>query len=98
MPIGEEKPFTPLTDSAHVHVILDAGVFTYNTPLGANSIGVQALDQNVRFTMDGTAPSANLGFRLVADNPAIRIDVTGGQVLRFIREAAGAFLEIQAAE
>jgi len=99
MPIGDPKPFAPLLNSPHTHVTLNDGVvFTYNTPKGANSVGVQALDQNVRFTMDGTAPSADLGFRLVADNPAIRVDVTDGQVLKFFTEATGGILELQAAE
>lgn len=95
--IDPNKPyFSPLEGSAHMSVTLDAGVFTYNAPLNGGSVAVQAVTENVRFTMDGSAPTATRGFQIVAGNPAQLIQLTKTATLRFIRETSGAVLELQA--
>lgn len=98
MPLIESnKPyFQPLNGSAHQVVTLGTGIYTYNVPLQANNVAVQAVTQNVRFTLDGSAPSATTGFQLVAGDPAILITLTPTTTLRFFREASGAILQIQA--
>lgn len=95
--IDSNKPyFQPLNGSAHQVVTLGTGIYTYNVPLNANSVAVQAVAQNVRFTMDGSDPSATVGFQLLAGDPAILIIMTSTTTLRFFREASGAILQIQA--
>ena len=60
---------------------------------------VQALAQNVRYTIDGaTDPTAVIGFQLVASDPAILIPMGPGVQPQFFREVAGAILEYQWAE
>ena len=97
MPIQEvrETPFKPLEGQAHQSATLAATVLTLNTPTAAQEIVVQAVTENIRFTMDGTAPSATFGFQLVAGNVPVQITITQFTTLRFFREAAGAILEYQ---
>lgn len=68
---------------------------TLTPPTGATKILIQALDQNVRFTLDGTAPTASLGFQLKAGDPAVMIPVGAGMTLKVIEEAATADLQYQ---
>lgn len=70
-------------------------VQTLTTPGGAGRILVQALTQNIRFTMDGTAPTASLGFQLKAGDPMLMIPITPGMQLKFIQESATATLQYQ---
>jgi hypothetical protein len=44
-------------------------VYTLAIPIGAAWLMVQALAQNVRYTLDGTNPSAASGFQLKAGDP-----------------------------
>lgn len=66
---------------------------TYN-PSGAEKIVVQALAQNVRFTLDGTNPTASLGFQLKANDPPLTIPLKGC-TLKVIEETATASLQFQ---
>lgn len=95
--IDENKPyFKPLNGEKHRTTVLGAGILTYNVPRQCNCVAVQALTQNIRFTLDGTNPTASSGFQLKAGNPAIKIEMADTVTLKFIREAAGAVLELQA--
>ena len=58
-----------------------------------NKLLIQALTQNVRYTLDGTTPTATTGFQLVAGNPPIIIPVEGRTVVTVIQEAATADLQ-----
>jgi len=53
---------------------------------------VQAFDQNIRYTLDGAAPTPTFGFRLTATNDPIMIPLGPDTLLRFIEEAATAIL------
>ena len=88
--------FKPLNGEAHQSIPLDATVFTYNAPKQANKVRVQALTQNIRYTLDGSAPTATIGFQLAAADPAQILYLSDTTTLRFFREASGAVLEIQA--
>ncbi len=61
----------------------------------ATKILMQAFTQNVRFTLDGTTPTASVGFQLKAGDPPIIIPVSGRSVLRVIEEASTAVLNYQ---
>ena len=63
------------------------------TPNAARYLLVQALAQNVRYTLDGTTPSATVGFQLKTTDTPILIPIGKGMVPRFFREASGAILQ-----
>lgn len=60
---------------------------------GADKILLQALGQNIRFTLDGTAPTTSSGFQLKAGDPAILIWMSDDITLTVIEEAGTATLE-----
>ena len=68
---------------------------TYN-PGKAKKVVIQALTQNVRFTLDGTAPTTTLGFLLTAGDPPITIPLEG-VTLKVIEATATASLQFQMA-
>lgn len=68
---------------------------TLTPPTGATKILIQALTQNVRFTLDGTAPTASRGFQLKAGDPPMLIPLGASTVLKVIEEAATADLQYQ---
>lgn len=91
-PIWRENDHTQLY--AHQTTVLNANINNINIPKGVNAVLVQAITQNIRYTLGGN-PSATSGFRLTAGNDPIAIPVVEGMTLRFVREAAGAQLEMQ---
>lgn len=84
---------------------LPVGAHTVNSTLSAvvnitvaqnsNGLLVQALTQNIRFTLDGTLPTATVGFQLKAGDSPLLIPLIPGAVLRFIEETASATLQYQ---
>lgn len=61
----------------------------------ANAMIAQSLSQNIRFTLDGSNPTATKGFQLRAGDPAARLPVQTNSKLRFIEETASAVLQYQ---
>lgn len=88
-------PFNPLGD--HESRILDtATVYSPgDQPKNAMFILVQAITANIRFTLDGSDPTATVGFQIVAGDPAVIIPLAKNTVLNFIAEAANAVLQYQ---
>lgn len=64
---------------------------TYN-PGKHDRILMQALTQNVRYTLDGTTPTASKGFQLKAGDPPVIVFVAGN-ILTVIEETATADLQ-----
>ncbi len=67
-------------------------------PTNATRIMMQALTQNVRYTLDGSDPDANTGFQLKVGDPPIVLPVnpgTTGPRIKVIQEAATAVLQYQ---
>lgn len=95
-----DQPFIPLNGETHHSTILGAVALTLSLPLHARGILIQAVSQNIRFTMDGTTPTASTGFQIVAGDPPVFIELTQNNrlVLKFIREASGAVLEYEYSE
>ena len=87
------SPFVPLGD--HKSIIIDAEYSPGDQPQGATLLLVQAIVQDIRFTLDGTAPTPTVGFELVADDPPVLIPVSSRTVVNFCAEAAGAVLQYQ---
>lgn len=94
-----EFPFTPQANQTHQSSVMAAGVFDINVPKGAYEIRLQAVTQNVRYTLDGSDPSPTSGFVLVAGNDPIVIPMINGRTtLKVSRAAGGAILEYQFGE
>lgn len=55
---------------------------------------IQAETQNVRWTDDGTTPTAAIGMILIADTNPVLFNVQDLQALRFIQTAATAKLNV----
>lgn len=80
---------------AHTQNASLSSAATITVPSGAGKIVVQAITQNIRMTLDGTAPTTTKGFRITAGNDPIAVPIGGATVLRFIEEIATATLEYQ---
>ena len=65
------------------------------TLTGATKIQIQCSAQNVRYTLDGTAPEAAVGFQLKADDPPIILELGIDTTLKMIEEAATTVLNYQ---
>jgi len=87
-----QESFEPT--GAHVSQSL-SGVYSPTTPDDATKCLVQAITQNARFTMDGTAPTSSIGFRITAGDPPMVIPASGSIGLKFIQETAGSVLQLQ---
>ena len=90
------EDFTPLkvlTGDTHISHSLGATALTLSIPLHAGSVMMQALTQNIRYTLDGTTPTASLGFQLKAGDAPILFKLTSKMTLKFFREVSGAVLE-----
>lgn len=80
----------------HVSITIGGSVFSPPLPAGgANKLMVQALAQNIRYTLNGLTPTAAIGFRLTAGNDPIVIDMIKGATPQFFRESSGAILEYE---
>lgn len=71
-----------------------AAAVTLTPPKGAEFLMMQALAQNIRFTLDGTTPTATVGFQLFAGD-TVTIPMSENQVVKVIQEAATATLQYQ---
>jgi hypothetical protein len=78
---------------AHISDTDMTAVHTMTPPAGARRLVAQALDENVRFRLDGGDPSTSVGFQLKAGDPPLEIMVPTNVVLKMIGEAPGAILE-----
>lgn len=78
--------------NAAVDLLTDA---TAAKPTSATKIMLQTHSQNVRYTLDGTAPTATTGFNLKATDQPIILSIIGVSALKVIQEAATADLQFQ---
>jgi hypothetical protein len=89
--------FQPI--GAHQDGLAIATAQTLSLPAGLTAsvakLLIQALSQNVRFTLDGTTPTATKGFQLVAGNPPLIITCGSNTVIKVIEETATADLQYQ---
>ena len=72
-----------------------AGAVALTPPAGANAVLLQAITQNVRYTLDNSAPTATVGFQLRSSDPPLIIDIGPGMTIQAIQETATAVLQIQ---
>lgn len=89
-------PFNPIgahtqrADLATVQTVSPPG--SGSTASQVSRIIVQAFDQNIRYTLDGSDPTTSFGFRLTATNDPILIPLGPNTTLKFVEEAATAIL------
>lgn len=87
--------FTPV--GSHAEASLSGTVATTPTPAAnATKIMMQAFTQNIRYTLDGSAPDANTGFQLgtaLPNKPTI-MPISGGTV-KVITETGTASFQYQ---
>lgn len=86
-------PYLPI--GAHNSVTV-ATVRQVTTPANATGLLVQAITQNIRFTLDGSNPTTTTGFQLKAGDPTVLIPVGPNVTVRFLEETASATLQYQA--
>lgn len=89
----DDLQFTPVGTHSDGAVISSA-ISLVNPPT-ATKLLIQALDQNVRITLDGTTPTASKGFRLTAGDPPVLIPISSTTVVKVIQESATADLQYQ---
>lgn len=87
------KPFR--TVGAHATNASLATAVTLTPASGATKLLIQALTQNIRVTLDGTTPTATLGFQIKAADPAVVIPIAPGTVVKLIEELATATIQYQ---
>lgn len=69
-------------------------VQSISVPSGANGLLVQATVKDIRYTIDGSTPSASVGFLLPAySDPVILVGVQDNTTFKFIEVAASATLD-----
>ena len=89
----EDLQFWPL--GAHNDGLAISTAQIISIPAGATKWMVQAITQNVRFTMDGTTPTASKGFQLKAGDPVVIVPISVITILTVIEEAATSDLQFQ---
>ena len=80
---------------AHSSGLAISSATVLTRPAGATKILIQALTQNVRFTLDGTLPTAASGFQLKAADPPLIIPLGSRTRITVIQETATASLQYQ---
>lgn len=88
-----ELEFAPV--GSHQSGVSISSAFPIVNPPGATKLLIQALTQNVRFTLDGSAPTASRGFQLKANDPPTIIPISATTTVKVIEEAATANLQYQ---
>ncbi len=68
---------------------------TLTPPTGATKLLIQALGQNILYTLDDSDPTATKGFTLKVGNPPVQIPIGKGTVIKVIEEAATADMQYQ---
>jgi hypothetical protein len=68
---------------------------TLTPATGATKLLIQALDQNVRITFDGTTPTATTGFQLKSEDPMLIIPIGNNMTIKVIEETATADIQYQ---
>lgn len=87
------QPFVPVGAHAVDSTISASTTLTPET--GATALLLQALTNNIRYTLDNSTPTASTGFQLEAGK-LILIDVpSSGMTIKVIEETASASIQYQ---
>ena len=91
-------PFTTSKMMTHQSVAIGTNLYSPALPLGTESVLVQAITKEVRYTLDGTNPTASFGFRLLTTQRPTKIEITESTILKFYGEDATSVLQLQAGQ
>jgi len=91
--VTQEDSFIPIGGHESGEDISSAVELT--APATATKLLIQAVTQNVRYTIDGTTPTATLGFLLTAGDPPGIIYFGADMQVQVIEETATASLQYQ---
>jgi hypothetical protein len=94
----ERTAFRPHPDETHQTMTLGTEVISPYFPPGATKIMMQAITKALRYTLDGTTPSATVGFQLAAAATPIVIEINEHTKLQVIREESGTILQYEIGE
>lgn len=86
--------FTAQLIGTHTTLGTLATATALTTPTGADLIQLQVFAQNIRYTLDGTTPTATTGFQVSAGS-CIVIDIGLDHTLKIIEETATATIQYQ---
>lgn len=87
------QPFSPV--GSHVSNGSISSATTITIPANCNGILWNAKTQNVRYTLDGTTPTASVGHVLLASGGTELLPLGTGVILRVIEETTTAVLNYQ---
>lgn len=90
---GLVKPFAPIGSHTTDAALSSAKVLA--PPAGSNLVLIQCTGANVRYTLDGTTPTAGTGFVLTADTDPLLIPIGPTTTLTIIEESASATAQFQ---
>lgn len=85
--------FSPVGNHSDGATISSATILAI--PARATKLLIQTIGQNVRYTLDGTTPTASKGFQLAIGQAPILIPLGTGTIITVIQEAATADLQYQ---
>lgn len=88
-----ELPRTPI--GAHASNSSLSSAVTLTCPSGATGLMLQALTQNIRYTIDSTTPTASIGFQWPTGDVGRIIPMSPGQIINIIQETSGAVIQYQ---
>jgi len=89
----ELAPYNPLgTTLTRTDLTVARTLVRPNTNPTPTKLMVQAFAQNIRYTIDGSAPTPAFGFRLTATNDPTMITIGPDTLVQVIEEAATAEL------
>lgn len=85
--------FSPI--GAHVDGTDISSAVTLTPAAGATKLLIQVTTQNLRYTLDGTAPTTSSGFLMTAGDPPIIIVLEDNVTIKVIEESATADIQYQ---
>lgn len=92
---GSVRPYVLSKTESHKSVTVGAALVIPYMPPHARAIQIQAVTDDVRYTLDGTTPTASVGFRLIQDTDPTLIDMNDGMILKLFGEGATSKVEYQ---
>lgn len=86
--------FVPV--GAHTATTLSGSATTLTVDASADGVLMQAIAQNIYYTLDGSTPTSGNGFTLYAGGDPLRVPKNSDIAIKVLRAASGAVLQWQA--
>lgn len=92
---GSPRQYKPSKTETHHSVLVGSALVIPFIPLDARGIMIQAIADEVRYTLDGTVPTAAFGFRLLLTSKPTFIELNELVTLQLFGEGATSAVEYQ---